>query len=220
MKSRRKTSATGGLGVAVRRASYHAGSPLPRRRICGLPRPPLYGAAGRQPARDNRWRPGQAGRRSCEGGGALVNVSNSIPSTSGGRGRGPRLEASADSGEGLAVLAWAKKSPLHRRRACPAPSSSRHFQRFRPIRQWGKIMAARPTTTAVAEEGHAGGGCTRPPTAIVTHCAEQVFCFGGDGPGRTLPLPPLGEAAVERRWLAGCRLRADRGCPGRRIRRE
>jgi hypothetical protein len=76
------------------------------------------------------------------------------------RGRGPRLEASADSGEGLAVLAWAKKSPLHRRQACPAPSSSRHFQRFRPSRQWGKVVAARPTTTAVAEEGHTGGGCT------------------------------------------------------------
>ena len=43
-------------------------------------------------------------------------------------------------------------------------------------------MAARPTTTAVAEEGHTRRRLhvTSPP-AIVTHCAEQVFCFGGDG---------------------------------------
>ena len=50
-------------------------------------------------------------------------------------------------------------------------------------------MAARPTTTGVAEEGH-----TRRrlhvtfPHAIVTRCAEQVFCFGANGQtGATRP---------------------------------
>src|SRR5258706_16146153 len=50
-------------------------------------------------------------------------------------------------------------------------------------------MAARPTTTAVAEEGHTRRrlAVTFPP-AIVTRCAEQVFCFGGDGhTGATRP---------------------------------
>jgi hypothetical protein len=42
-------------------------------------------------------------------------------------------------------------------------------------------MAARPTTTAVAEDGHTAAAARDLPPAIVTHCAEQVSCSGGDG---------------------------------------
>jgi len=56
------------------------------------------------------------------------------------------------------------------------------------IRQWEKIMAARPITTAVAEEGHTRRRLHVTSPVIVTHCAEQVFCFGGGGlTGATRP---------------------------------
>jgi hypothetical protein len=62
-------------------------------------------------------------------------------------------------------------------------------------------MAARPTTTAVAEEGHIRRRLhvTFPP-AIVTRCAEQVFCFGGDGhTGATRPSTAWRRRRVYRR---------------------